>query len=366
MVGKKIRVLVVDDSPLMREMISDSISADPKMEVVGTAPDGLSALERVPELAPDVVTLDIQMPKMDGLQTLGEILRRFPRPVVMVSSLTQRTADTTLRALDLGALDYVAKPDSLNGTEGVVQGELLHKIRAVAGADVERVIQARRARQARRALPREVRSTSALDQSWLTTRCIAIGISTGGPPALSSLFQSLHAPLPPILVVQHMPSQFTGPFAQRLNSLSELTVKEAAAGDVLQPNHAFVAPGGKHMSIRKRGSRISIQITDDEPVSSHKPSVDVMMDSVAAIYGSGSLGVIMTGMGRDGASGCGELRSAGGFVLGQDQASSDVYGMNKVAHDEGHVDQVVSLDALPEALMSLATSPGDFKSLSVR
>jgi two-component system chemotaxis response regulator CheB len=257
-----------------------------------------------------------------------------------------------MQALQRGALDYVAKPEGMDAMRRVFEEELPGKIRNMAGADVRRILQYRKTRELRsRKLPEQVDSRAV---AQCTAGCIAVGVSTGGPPALSNLFGALAPPLPPIVVVQHMPQLFTGPFANRLNSLSILSVKEAAAGDVLRPNCAYVAPGGTHLSLLRRGRDAIVHLRDGEFVSGHKPSVDVMMTSAAEVFGDRCLGVIMTGMGRDGATGCGAIQAAGGFVLGQDEVSSDVYGMNKVAFVEGHVDRQVGLDNLADAMMTEA------------
>jgi two-component system chemotaxis response regulator CheB len=349
---RSIRVLVVDDSPLIREMIADALAAHPDLSLAGFAGDGAAALDSIAALRPDIVTLDLQMPRMDGLATLDALLATHPVPVIVVSSLTQRSADHTLQALQRGAMDYVAKPEGAEAMRKVFGEDLVTKIRHMAGADVRRILQFRQAREKRAAS-----AFPPLDNTLLTrfaAGCIAIGVSTGGPPALSQMFAALAPPLPPIVVVQHMPPVFTGPFAGRLNSISSLTVKEGAAGDVLAPNCAYVAPGGKHLSLVRRGSKVVVSIEDGEFVSSHKPSVDVMMKSAAEAFGERCVGVIMTGMGRDGADGCAAVRAAGGYVLGQDQATSDVYGMNKVAFVEGHVDRQAPLGALPDLIAEQA------------
>jgi len=342
----KIRVLVVDDSTVMREIISDYIAQSPNMEVAGVAPDGQQALQVFDSIRPDVVTLDVHMPNMDGLATLDALLERYSAPVIMVSSLTQRGADTTLEALERGAIDYVAKPERGSEAGGVLGSELLRKIRNAAGADVRRILGIRRAKKRSGIQERRTRAPAVFQaaQGELSRICIAIGISTGGPPALTRLFAELRSPLPPIVVVQHMPPQFTKPLAWRLNSLSELSIEEAAGGEVPRPNHVLIAPGGRHLEIRRQGGLVKAALRDGPPVSSHKPSVDVMMQSVAAAFGSNCLGIIMTGMGRDGVEGCRAIRQAGGYVLGQDEATSDVYGMNKAAHVEGCVDRQFALD----------------------
>jgi two-component system chemotaxis response regulator CheB len=354
MTSNNIRVLVVDDSAVVRSIIADSIAATPGMEVVGLAGDGRDALAILDSARPDVITLDIQMPNMDGLATLEAILARRPTPVIMVSSLTKLGAKITFDALERGALDYLAKPDYGAKTKAALQEELPRKIRMAAGTDVRRILQIRRDRNRRWAekgigpICRDAPGDASLTvdrfpSPALAEKCIAIGISTGGPPALARLFEGLRSPMPPIVIVQHMPPGFTKPLAWRLDALGGISVKEAAQGDPLKPDHALIAPGGKHLQVL--GSRRSAKavIRDGPPVSGHKPSVDVMMSSVAKAFGGDCLGVIMTGMGRDGSDGCGAIRLAGGYVLGQDEASSDVYGMNKVAHVEGNVDRQFAL-----------------------
>lgn len=317
------------------------------MEVVATASDGDRAVAMCLKHNPDVVTLDVQMPKMDGLATLAVLLEKRPVPVIMVSALTQAGADVTLDALERGALDYVAKPERGSGVEKALGHELIRKIRSVAGSDVGRVLRIRRQRRERRArkpapqpVPSSVVETGA---GGLADKCITVAISTGGPPALASLFETLRPPMPPIVVVQHMPASFTGPLAWRLNGLSKLTVKEASSGDLLRPNHVLLARGGTHLELRRQGKFVKTLLRDGEPVSGHKPSADVMMRSAAEIYGRNCMGIIMTGMGRDGATGCGEIRQRGGYVLAQDEATSDVYGMNKIAFVEGNVDRQFGL-----------------------
>ncbi len=283
----------------------------------------------------------------------------------MVSSLTKLGAEIALDALDRGAVDYLAKPDYGEKTRTALRDELPRKIRMAAGCDVQRIVEIRREQRKRIAQRIAQRGTSLaagkLDTGSelaeagqgksrrsiapeLAGTCVAIGISTGGPPALAQLFEALRPPMPPIVVVQHMPPSFTKPLAWRLDSLSELSISEAAAGNVLTPNQVLIAPGGKHLQVRRMGSAVRAVITDGPVVSGHKPSVDVMMASVVQAFGSGCLGVIMTGMGRDGADGCRAIRAAGGIVLGQDAATSDVYGMNKVAFVEGNVDRQFALN----------------------
>ncbi len=350
----RIRVLVVDDSAVLRELLADIIESDPQFTVVAKARDGYDALEKVESHEPDVVTLDVEMPRMDGLATLDALLSKNPIPVVMVSAVTTRDADVTLKALERGALDYISKPSSLKTANDEFRRHLLPKLKAIAGADVRRILRIRATKKqrhrARSTLSDQGRGACGLAHQYRNC-CIAIGISTGGPPALSHLFESLAPPLPPIVIVQHMPANFTGAFAQRLDSLSMLNVKEATTGDRLEPNCAYVARGGSHLLLRVGPTHVTIRIKQGEPVSGHQPSVDMMMQSAAAAFGQRCLGIIMTGMGHDGVDGCRAVREAGGYVLGQNQATSDVYGMNRAAFAAGHVDEQFALSDLA-ALMS--------------
>jgi two-component system, chemotaxis family, protein-glutamate methylesterase/glutaminase len=347
-----IRVLVVDDSAVSRAILCDQIEAAPGMSVAGRARDGRAALEKVDTLHPDVITLDLQMPGMDGLAVLDAMLATNPIPVIMVSSLTYAGAAVTLDALERGAVDYVPKPERGGARDQEFAEELLAKIRGAVNVDVRRMIALRKKRGVVARLPDRpvAKATADACPKELADKCIAIGISTGGPPALTQLLAELRPPMPPIVIVQHMPPQFTGPLAARLNSLSGLSVREANESDTLEPNCVLIAPGGKHLEVARRGARVRASTRDGDPVSGHKPSVDVMMTGAAEAFGPNCLGVIMTGMGRDGVNGCRAIRKAGGYVLGQDEASSDVYGMNKVAFVEGNVDQQF---ALAEAALTI-------------
>jgi two-component system chemotaxis response regulator CheB len=353
MPDSKIRVLIVDDSRLLRQIISDALAQAPDVEIVGEASNGRDGLRLAGELKPDVVTLDVHMPQMDGIAMLDAIMAERTVPVIMVSALTQHGAEVTFDALSRGALDYVAKPEGAEARREFFD-ELVRKVRSAAGADVARILQIRQARAKKRRTTRKPLS-AASPKPAATSRpgvdsCVAIGISTGGPPALALLFENLRPPMPPIVVVQHMPAGFTGPFAWRLNSISELSVKEAETGDLLEPDRVLIAPGGRHFRVRRRGSQVYAVIDDDPPVSGHKPSVDVLMRSVAEAFGANTLGVIMTGMGHDGVAGCQAIRQKGGFVLGQDEATSEVYGMNKVAYVEGHVNEQFALDEVAQVI----------------
>jgi two-component system, chemotaxis family, protein-glutamate methylesterase/glutaminase len=352
MAEDNIRILVVDDSAVSRAIICDQIEAAPGMSVAARCRDGRAALEKVAALHPDVVTLDLQMPGMDGLAVLDVMLADNPVPVIMVSSLTYAGAAVTLDALERGAVDYVPKPEKGNMRDSSFGDELLSKIRGAVNVDVQRLIALRKKRRIapKPVSPAVVKPGADACPAELAGRCVALGISTGGPPALTRLLAELRPPMPPIVIVQHMPPQFTGPLAGRLNSLSALTVREAVDGDVVEPNTVLIAPGGKHLEITRRGGRGRGYTPAGDPVSGHKPSVDVMMMGAAEAFGPNCLGVIMTGMGRDGVNGCRAIRKAGGYVLGQDEASSDVYGMNKVAFVEGNVDLQFALSDAATAI----------------
>ncbi len=343
MMPDDVKVLVVDDSAVIRALMCELITAAPGLSVVGKARNGRDALEMLWNLRPDVVTLDIQMPDMNGLEVLDTILQLQPTPVIMVSTLTQAGATVALEALDRGAVDYLAKPGGDAATRALFASEIVEKVRSAAGIDVRRMMARRRRRPPVVATTPPLKAETTNCPGALAEKCIALGISTGGPPALEKLLSALRPPQPPIVIVQHMPPQFTGPLAARLNNASALSVREASQGDVLEPNCVYVAPGGKHLELARRGSHVKVLIRDGDTVSGHKPSADVMMLSAAEVFGQNCLGVIMTGMGRDGANGCRAIRAAGGYVLGQDETSSDVYGMNKVAFVEGNVDQQFSL-----------------------
>lgn len=349
MPAENIRVLVVDDSAVIRQILCDLIGQAPGMEVAGTAADGREALEQIDRLHPDVVTLDLQMPNMDGLETLDALFAREAVAVIVVSSLTQFGATVTLDALERGALDYAPKPQGTADLRAALNEELLWKIRTAAKVDMRRILSARRERKVRReeatTRRRMVEEIPGVSLGQLADKCIALGISTGGPPALTVLLSELQPPMPPIVVVQHMPAGFTKALAVRLDMISRLSIKEAETGDVLRPNHVLIAPGNRHVRLRQNDKMVKAVLEDGPPVSGHRPSVDVMMRSAAQVFGPRCLGVVMTGMGRDGVDGCRAIRAAGGYVLGQDEASSDVYGMNKAAYEAGNVDRQFSLDA---------------------
>jgi len=338
---KKIRVLVIDDSSAMRRLLSDILNSDPGIEVVGTAPDPFVARQKIKDLEPDVLTLDVEMPRMDGITFLGKLMSGHPMPVVMVSSLTQANCEVTLNALELGAVDFVAKPtfDTLSGIQQSA-GELIAKIKSAAFA---RVVQPNLSKP---------RSALLLTSIRLTNQLIAIGASTGGTEALRHVLMPLPASTPGIVIVQHMPPGFTKSFANRLNSHCTIGVKEAEDGDSVLPGHALLAPGGYHMALVRSGTQVSVRVFDSEPVNLHRPSVDVLFNSCASLMGKNVTGVILTGMGDDGANGMKKMKDAGARTIAQDEASCVVFGMPKEAIARGGVDHILSLEDIPAKLVA--------------
>jgi two-component system chemotaxis response regulator CheB len=329
-VTDKIKVIIVDDSALVRQMLTQMLSSDPQIEVVAACPDPLVARQKIKELNPDVITLDIEMPNMDGLSFLDKIMRLRPMPVVMISSLTQKGAEITLQALEMGAVDFVGKPttDLRNGL-GEKSDEIVSKVKAAARARVH----GHRAEAA----PARVIAPAASTGYKSADRVVAIGSSTGGVEALSRIISTLPADCPPIVITQHMPGNFTSSFAQRLDRQSQLSVKEAADGDRLVAGHAYLAPGNFHLEVVRAAGGWACKVYDGEPVSGHRPSVDVLFRSVAASVGDKATGVILTGMGRDGAEGLKLMRDAGAHTVGQDEATCVVYGMPRAAAQIGAV-----------------------------
>lgn len=343
----KIRVLIVDDSALMRLVLTELLSQDPDIHVIGAAQDPYFAREKIKALNPDVLTLDVEMPRMDGLTFLEKLMAGHPMPVVMVSSLTEHGCRTTLRALELGAVDFITKPkiDLKEGMEIVAQ-DLIAKIKAAAQSKVTRtVIGSKGASPA----PVQILGSAMIKT---TDTIIAIGASTGGTEALRQVLEVLPSNTPPIIVTQHMPERFTKTFADRLNSLCRISVKEAEDGDSVLPGHALIAPGNFHMTLARSGARYTVRLNQDAPVNRHRPSVDVMFDSVAKFAGGNSIGVILTGMGGDGAKALLEMKQGGAFTIAQDEASCVVFGMPKEAIKLGAVDKILPLTEIPAALLS--------------
>ena len=339
-----INVLVVDDSAFMRKAISTMLDKDPGIKVIGTARDGQEGLEMVRKLNPDVVTMDIEMPKMDGLTALRHIMMEAPRPVLMVSSLTTEGAEATLKAMELGAVDFIPKQLSKVSLDIIkIEKDLIERVKTVAAR------QMRHRAVSRRPVARPVPSVSQTKarKGRPVRDVVAIGVSTGGPPVVQKILSSLPEDFPAgILIAQHMPAAFTGPFAQRLDSVSKIKVKEAENGDVFKPGHAYVAPGGKHIVLDQKISRINIIVTDQPADALYKPSANVLISSVAEAVGRRALGVILTGMGSDGCEGIRDLKNKGGKALAQSDNTCVVYGMPKAIVDENLADEVVDLDDL--------------------
>lgn len=349
----KIKTLIVDDSNLMRSLLTEVINTAPDLEVVGTAADPLSAREMIKQLNPDVLTLDVEMPRMDGLDFLERLMRLRPMPVVMISSLTERGSTTTLRALELGAVDFISKPriDLGNGLIEYAQ-EICEKIRM-----------AHSARHHLRApavavAPGPHEAAPTLRQPALrlfgkgADRLIAIGASTGGTEAIKTVLSALPEDSPPIVMVQHMPESFTASFAQRLDTLCRVHVKEARDGEVVLPGHAYLAPGHSHLMIKRRGSEWVCELSRGAPVNRHRPSVDVLFDSVAQHAGKRAVGVILTGMGKDGAKGMRAMRDAGAYNIAQDERSCIVYGMPREAVAVGAVQESAPLDQVAQRIVA--------------
>ena len=364
-----ITVVVTDDSAFMRRAIQKMLEKEPEIRVVGTAASGEEGIEMVERLRPDVVTMDVEMPGIGGLEAARTIVERRGPPIIMVSALTRNGAETTLRALEAGAVDFIPKPDSALIDIVNVQRELVEKVKHFG---------------ARRAYLRAVRETTTIRRNLLTeaavTRpapapppprahrtlaagggvftCVAIGTSTGGPVALSQILPRLPANFPiPIVVVQHMPPGFTRPLAERLDSSSRVAVVEGSDGMPLEPGTAIIAPAGRQLRLQRSLGAVRVALDDEAQRALHVPSVDAMAASVGEMYGPGALGVILTGMGHDGVQGLRVLKERGGYVLGQDEATSVVYGMPRAAAAAGLVDRVVPLQAVARALCELTGTP---------
>ncbi len=351
-IGSKIKVLIIDDSAVIRHLLTEILNEAGDIEVVGTAQDPIFALNKIRDLRPDVITLDVEMPRMDGLSFLKELMRTNPIPVIMVSALTQNGCETTLRALELGAIDYVTKP-SIDVSKGIINlaDEIIKKVRIASKANI-RVRQGARFKEQIQ-IEKEKGLHDAghliLDTSKMVTtdKIIAIGASTGGTQAITEIITALPESTPGIVIVQHMPPIFTRSFAERLNSISRIDVKEAVSGERVLRGTALIAPGNYHMIVKRNGAMYYVEIIDGPMINFVRPSVDVLFRSVAKCAGKNGIGVILTGMGEDGARGLLEMRNSGAFTIAQDEASSVVFGMPRRAIEMGAVDKVVSLDEIP-------------------
>jgi two-component system chemotaxis response regulator CheB len=346
----RIKVVVVDDSALVRGLLSEIINRERDMQCVGVAADPLQAREVIRAANPDVITLDVEMPRMDGIDFLARLMRLRPTPVVMVSTLTERGAEVTMRALELGAVDFVAKPKI-----GVVDGlkrladDITDKIRVAAQAQVHRLSGAP-------ATPATAPATTSTSPSPLgrlsTEKLIFIGASTGGTEATKAVLTELPADMPGILITQHMPAGFTSSYAKRLDSLSRIRVKEAVDGERVLPGHAYLAPGGLHLSVERSGANYIARVRDSEAVNRHKPSVEVLFESAARVVGPNALGVMLTGMGADGAQAMRTMRDAGSYNICQDEASCVVFGMPREAIARGAAHEVLPLARIGAALIA--------------
>jgi two-component system chemotaxis response regulator CheB len=350
--SRKIRVVVVDDSALVRSLLAEIINRQRDMECIGTANDPLVAREMIRELNPDVITLDVEMPRMDGIDFLGRLMRLRPMPVVMISTLTERGAEVTMKALELGAVDFVAKP-----RVGLASG-----INELATLIVDKIRVASVA-QVRRAAPRDAVSASAsgvahpapaaaLLGRLSTEKLICIGASTGGTEAIREVLVQMPADSPAIVITQHMPPGFTTSFAARLNGLCQITVKEAVNGERILPGHAYIAPGGTQFHVARSGANYVAVVDDGAPVNRHKPSVEVLFKSAAAVVGRNAFGIMLTGMGNDGAVAMREMKDAGSYNYVQDEASCIVFGMPREAIAHGAADEVLPLNQIAPALIT--------------
>jgi two-component system chemotaxis response regulator CheB len=344
MENRKIKVLVIDDSALIRSVMKEIIDREKDMECVGAAPDPLMARDMIKSLNPDVLTLDVEMPKMDGLDFLERLMRLRPMPVVMVSTLTERGSNITFRALELGAVDFVSKPklDIARGMEEYAR-EITDKIRAAAQARVRKIASA--------LLVEEKYSADAILPSVAgrfssTEKLLIIGASTGGTEAIKEVLTKMPADVPGILVAQHMPENFTKSFAERLNSMCKISVKEAEHNERILPGHAYIAPGHSHLLLKRSGANYMTELSSGPAVNRHRPSVDVLFRSAANVAGANALGIILTGMGKDGAQGLLEMRQAGAYTIAQDEASCVVFGMPKEAIAAGGACEVLPLQAI--------------------
>jgi two-component system, chemotaxis family, protein-glutamate methylesterase/glutaminase len=353
----KTRVLVIDDSALVRSLLTEIINKQTDMEAIGSAPDPLVAREMIRAMNPDVLTLDVEMPKMDGLDFLERLMRLRPTPVVMVSTLTERGADTTIRALELGAIDFVAKP-KLGIASGLQElgRDICEKIRVASRAKMHRHGTAGQAPVPAGAAPMVKPVTTYSRVS--TEKLFIIGASTGGTEAIREVLTRLPPDSPAVMITQHMPPGFTKSFAQRLDSLCRITVTEAVDGERVLPGHAYIAPGDRHLRLARSGANYLVALDDGPPVNRHRPSVEVLFKSAAQLAGPNVLGVMLTGMGKDGAAAMLEMRNAGAYNIAQDEASCIVFGMPKEAINAGAVHEVLPVTKIADRLLQKLAEMG--------
>lgn len=357
--AKRVRVLVVDDSAMVRKVLSIGLSADPSIEVVGTASNADIAWQLIQLHKPDVITLDVEMPHLDGLTFLRTFLPKMPIPTVMISSLTREGAQISLRALEAGAVDVISKPSLGMAGDGLptIMADVCARVRAAASAKVEIGRVVRRPAPTPASTPAGNAISRLMPGARDVTTVLAIGSSTGGVQALSRILPQFPADAPAMVIVQHMPEGFTGPFAARIDGLCSVNVREARHGDLLEPGLVLIAPGGtRHMQLERHGRGYSVSLIDGDPVSFSRPSVDVLFNSVAKIVGKHAVAAVLTGMGRDGANGLLAIRAAGGRTFAQDEATSVVYGMPMAAYEIGAAEAVLALDDVPARMLQAATS----------
>ncbi|NCT99761.1 MAG: chemotaxis response regulator protein-glutamate methylesterase [Comamonadaceae bacterium] len=356
----KTRVVVVDDSALVRSLLAEIINRQHDMQCVGAASDPLVAREMIRELNPDVITLDVEMPRMDGLEFLSRLMRLRPMPVVMVSTLTEQGAEITLRALEMGAVDFVAKP-RIGVSQGLneLAGDIVDKIRVAAAAQVRRLAAPAPAAPAATGAGAAAPARPSVPLPRLSTeKIICIGASTGGTEAIREVLVPMPADAPAIVITQHMPPGFTTSFATRLDGLCKISVAEARDGQRILPGHAYIAPGGRHLRIDRSGSNYVAVVEDTEPVNRHRPSVEVLFKSAARVIGPNAIGIMLTGMGADGASAMREMKDAGSYNYVQDEASCVVFGMPRMAIQHGAAHEVLPLNQIaPAVLARLANAP---------
>ncbi|WP_374319587.1 chemotaxis response regulator protein-glutamate methylesterase [Aquabacterium sp.] len=359
----KTRVVVVDDSALVRSLLTEIINRQPDMECVGAASDPYVAREMIRNLNPDVITLDVEMPRMDGIDFLSKLMRLRPMPVVMVSTLTERGADVTLKALELGAIDFVAKP-KIGVADGLrqLQDDITDKIRIASKARISRHLNPPpAAASAGSPAPAAAapRTTLSSIGRLSTEKIIFIGASTGGTEATKEVLMTLPADCPAVVITQHMPPGFTRNYANRLNGLCKISVKEASDGERILPGHAYIAPGGLHLSVERSGANYIARVQDGDPVNRHKPSVEVLFKSAARVVGPNALGIMLTGMGADGAKAMREMRDAGAYCVAQDEATCVVFGMPREAINAGAVNEVLPLGKIAQHMLDhLRTTAG--------
>jgi len=358
---QKIRVIVVDDSALIRQMMTEMLSSDPQIEVVATAQDPYIAREKIKKLKPDVITLDVEMPRMDGLTFLGNLMRLHPIPVVMVSSLTEKGADTTLRALEMGAIDFVSKPKiNLASDFQNYADEIIEKVKTAAGANVSYIEKRVRLsidsiveRQIDPKLSADavIKKSTGKKRFKTTGKIVAIGASTGGTEAIREILSSLPADAPGIVISQHIPEGFSTAFARRMNENSAMVVYEARDGQQILPGHVYIAPGNQHLMVVRNGAQYNVRLNDGPPVNRHRPSVDVMFRTVAENVGPNAIGAILTGMGADGALGMKEMHENGAKTMAQDERSSVVWGMPGEAVKAGGIDKILPLSKIAQQIL---------------